>query len=128
MSLKDRIKNNIGVNDFISVLLFSRNQAHVFHWQTNSYAAHMAFEGYYDGIVELVDSLVESYQGINDIIKLYSNDEKYVYGTDAATYFKDLLEFVNTNRTLFIDTDILNIIDEIITLIKSTLYKLTKLS
>ena len=57
----------------MSMLLHSKTQAHVFHLQTNSFAEHMALAGYYGGIDDLVDGLVESYQGKYGIISGYSN-------------------------------------------------------
>ncbi len=57
----------------ISYLFHSRTQAHIFHLQTQSFAEHMALNVYYDGIVPLIDGIVESYQGKYGIVKGYSN-------------------------------------------------------
>lgn len=123
------ITSKAPVHEFISTLFFSRNQAHVFHLQTDSYAKHMALDSYYNEIIPLVDSLVESYQGTNGIIKLYSNNEKYAYGDNLIIgYFEDLLKFVKVSRdSVGTDSDLQNIVDEIVSLIKSTLYKLKNL-
>ena len=43
---------------FISTLFSSREQAHIFHLQTSSYAMHAALNKYYDGIVDLIDKYV----------------------------------------------------------------------
>ena len=48
---------------FIGTLFQSRTQAHIMHLQSNSYAQHVALQGYYEEIVDIIDSLVESYQG-----------------------------------------------------------------
>ena len=129
MSLKDRLTTKETVAGFVSVLLFSRNQAQVLHWQTNSYAQHKAFEDYYNSIMDLVDSLVESYQSTNSIITMFNNDEKYIYNKEGVDYFKELLNYIKNHRKVVSeDSDIQNIIDEIISLIKSTIYKLEKLS
>ena len=122
------------IKDFVSNLMFSRNQAHVFHLQTKSFAKHMALDSYYKDIVKLIDSLVETYQGTYGIIKVYSNNEKYEYAADTDTviipYFEKLRTFVLEGRKCFNneDTDLLNILDEITSLIKSTLYKLKNLN
>jgi DNA-binding ferritin-like protein len=50
----------------ISTLMASRDQAHIFHWQTTgpgSFAAHMTLGAYYEAVPDLVDALVEAYQG-----------------------------------------------------------------
>jgi len=54
---------------FIGTLMQSRNQAHIYHLQTNSFAAHKALQEYYEEIVDLVDGLVESYQGKYGILR-----------------------------------------------------------
>ena len=57
----------------VSYLFHSRTQAHVFHLQTPSFAAHKSLNDYYDEIVELTDGLIESYQGKYGIIMNYTN-------------------------------------------------------
>ena len=49
------------MEQFISTLLAARQQAHIFHWQTSSYATHKALNEFYDEFLELIDSLVETY-------------------------------------------------------------------
>lgn len=118
------------IKDFISKLLFSRNQAHVYHWQTKSYAKHIALETYYNNIVDLIDSIVETHQGVNDIIKMFSNNDKYGYGEETIIpYFEELLTYITTNRNcVSTDSDMQNIVDEIVSLIKNTLYRLKNLN
>ena len=59
--------------EMISLLLHSRTQTHTLHLQTDSFSEHMALNGYYDGIVDLVDGLVESFQGKYGIIGGYTS-------------------------------------------------------
>jgi hypothetical protein len=115
---------------FISYLFHSRTQAHVYHLQTPSFAAHKALNEYYDGIVDLIDGLVESYQGKHGIVKGYSNFNLMEYESceEIQNYFKALANTIESGRTeLPQDSYIQNQIDEVITLINSTLYKLTYL-
>ena len=65
-------KSNKDFSEMISLMLHSRTQAHTLHLQTKSYPEHMALNGYYDGLGDLVDGLVESYQGKYGIIKGYT--------------------------------------------------------
>jgi hypothetical protein len=100
----------------------------VYHLQTSSYAAHKALNNYYDGIIDLVDGLVESYQGRYGILKGYSNFALMEYQSCEAIreYFKALEKTIESGRTsLPQDSFIQNQIDEVITLISSTYYKLT---
>ena len=111
----------------ISMLLHSKTQAHVFHLQTKSYAEHMALAGYYGGIDDLVDGLVESYQGKYGIIKNYESFkvDSYKDNSQLQAYFKTLDKEVTKLRA---DTDkdtyLANQVDTVVELIQSTLYKL----
>lgn len=121
-------KSNTPV-ELISELFFSRTQAHIFHLQTSSYARHSALGDYYEGIVGLVDSLVESYQGSNSILKGYTSESRFgQLEVEVIPYFEKLLTCVKEKRsTVGEDSDLQNIVDEIVSLIKSTLYKLKNL-
>jgi hypothetical protein len=115
------------VGQFVSTLMSSRTQAHIFHLQTPSFAAHMALQGYYEGIVPLVDGLVESYQGKNGIITGYGNIAIQEYESCEAIimYFETLCSYVDKSRGMVgQDSYIQNQIDTIVELIKSTIYKL----
>ena len=57
----------------ISYLFHSRTQTHIFHLQTQSFTEHMALNAYYDGIVPLIDGIIEAYQGKYGIVKGYTN-------------------------------------------------------
>lgn len=114
---------------FVSLVLHSRSQAHIFHLQTTSFAEHKALEDYYTDIVDLFDKLVETWQGGNTIIKKY--DGMCAISTDnCVTYFKVLkgqLEALRYTEFKKENTYIQNIIDEIFELIDQTLYKLINL-
>jgi hypothetical protein len=116
-------------NDFaemVSLLLHSRTQAHILHLQTKSYPEHMALNAYYDGITELIDGLVESYQGQYGIIENYKSYDiqNYKSTDDTIKYLNGICEKVNKLRDCCKDSYIQNQIDTICELVNSTLYKL----
>jgi hypothetical protein len=117
---------NKELEKLISYLMHSRTQVHVFHLQTDSYAEHMAFGGYYDGIVALIDAVVESYQGKYEKISKYESFEieSYKSGDSAVTYLKALSKKVESVHSGVKDTYIQNQLDTINELINSTIYKL----
>ena len=120
-------QNNPIVGQFISTLFASRTQAHIFHLQTPSFAAHKALNDYYDEIVDITDGLVESYQGKYGIITGYGNIALQEYQSCEAIimYFETLCMYVEKSRGMICqDSYIQNQIDEIVALIKSTIYKL----
>lgn len=119
----------------ISTLMSSRDQAHIFHWQTTgegSFAAHTALNAYYDAIPDLTDTLVESYQGKHGIITGYTSAEEFseYEKTTVVKYFTGLAMFVERAYAKLPteDTYILNQIDNVKELIYSTIYKLENLS
>jgi len=110
---------------FIGTLMQSRNQAHIYHLQTQSYAAHVALQGYYEEIVGLVDGLVESYQGRYGILRGYKMEGVIKEDDSALTYFEGLSKFVEMIRTKVPqDSYIQNEIDNVVNLVESTKYKL----
>lgn len=114
------------VAKFISTLFNSREQAHIFHLQTTSFAAHKALNKYYDEIVGLVDDYVELFQGRYGIITGYQPPTKFFEGdAELLKYFMALQKFVDTGRTQLPDnSDLNNVVDEISHLVNATIYKL----
>jgi hypothetical protein len=110
----------------VSKILHSRNQVHIFHLQTKSLSEHNALNGYYDGVLDLFDSLVESYQGKHGIISNYKCDgfENYKSGEQVISYLKGLDNSVESLRKSIKESFLQNQIDTIQELIYSTLYKL----
>jgi hypothetical protein len=112
---------------FVSTLLASRTQAHIYHLQTPSFAAHKALNKYYERIVGLTDDFVEGYQGKYGIIMGYANVALQEYESCEAiiNYFTILSMYISKTREMVCpDSYLQNIIDEIIALINSTIYKL----
>jgi hypothetical protein len=118
-----------GLTEIVSTLLHSRNQVHIFHLQTDSqssFAEHSALGGYYDEIGDLIDGLVESYQGKHGIIKGYSSGkiEDYKSGEQVISYLEKIDLVIEKNRKSIKESYIQNQIDEVQTLLYSTLYKM----
>jgi hypothetical protein len=49
---------------YFTRLLAIRDQAHVFHWQTDSFARHEAFGAFYEEFLGSVDAMVEMIMGL----------------------------------------------------------------
>ncbi len=114
----------------ISYLLHSRTQVHVFHLQTPSFAAHKALNEYYDGIVDHIDGLVESYQGKYGILRGYKNFTllEHTDNEQVINYLSALCKTVDILRKETPDSYIQNQIDNVVQLLNSTMYKLKYLS
>jgi hypothetical protein len=124
------MKDNDDMKDmeaFALALLNSATCAHIQHWQTRNYATHTALAKYYEAIPDLVDALVESYMGRNGLLGDF--DEEFELEKNPVKYFKALQKYVDENRKhLPNDKELQNIVDEVLNLINTTIYKLENLS
>ena len=115
--------------EMVSKLRFSVEQTQVYHWQSQSYSEHIALNEYYDGIPDIVDGIVESYQGKYGIQKGYKLFEVRDYSTpeEVINFLKKLDEDVEMLRQSIKETYIQNQIDNVLQLIETTVYKLENL-
>ncbi len=120
--------------NFITNLLTLQNQMRVFHFQTQhkvgSFAQHTAFGTAYEELDELIDDFIEIYQGKNGVImasggtfnlalhNLSDNAEDFV-----DEYISYLVEYVPQSLEE-VDTDLLNIRDEMLAILNQTKYRL----
>lgn len=114
------------VNDFVGTLFLARDVAHSVHLNTRSFAKHMALQSFYENVVELADKFTEAYQGRHGLVgpitlmnaKKTNNITEFLQ--DSMAELEDC-RYEVCDKT---DTPLQNIIDEIIGLYLSTLYKL----
>lgn len=116
------------IQEFVSILRNSSPQAHIFHNQTTSFSEHMALGGYYEEILNKIDGLVESIQGVYPTIVQYKSGQykDWVSTDNTIQYFKALYNYVQSERkTIYQESWVQNQVDEVSELISSTLYKLS---
>ena len=117
---------------FFSKIFEARQMAHVYHLQVKgdmgSHAAHTALNEYYDGLLELLDELIETYTGQYNIIEEYETiDTSTTKSVEKLDYFIQLNQFIKETRKIAFleeDTHLQNIIDEIVALTYRLIYKL----
>lgn len=118
------------VKDFFSFMIDVPSVAWRFHLSTDSYSEHMTLNDFYDEMQELVDSLIEAYQGKFEKFG-YIEPVDYEVGKDAVSFLEGLLGTISDivdKETVFAENDELQSdIDDIVSLIDSTLYKLKNL-
>ena len=114
------------VAEFISVLRNSSPQVHIFHNQTKIYSEHVALGDYYDDVLDIIDRITETYMGLYGPVEGYKSApyRDYVSKDDTIVYFKTLYSYVQKNRSIFTDSFIENIIDELSELLAQTLFRL----
>lgn len=111
---------------FVGLLFLGRDVAHSVHLNTRSFSKHMALNTFYDEIIDLADSFAEAYQGRHGLLgqivvppnKKAANIIEFLQGQ------LDEIEKCRYEVCDKSDTAIQNIIDEIVALYLSTLYKL----
>ena len=112
--------------DFIGTLFLARDVAHSVHLNTRSFAKHSALNEFYDGIVDLADKYAEAYQGRHGLIGPITLMSAKKTG-NIIEFLEDSLADIEKMRYEVVDktdTPLQNIIDEIVGLYLSTLYKL----
>jgi len=110
---------------YVSMLMASRNQAHMFHLATRSFSTHKALQGYYEGIIPLVDAWSEAYIGMYGRFKM-RNFANNTMKSDKKpiVYFRSLVTKIKKLK-LPRDTYLQSIQDEIMVLLQSTIYMLS---
>lgn len=112
--------------EFIGILFLARDVTHSVHLNTRSYAKHVALNSFYDGVVDLADKFAEAYQGRHGLIGPVSLMGAKKTG-NVIEFLEDSLKTIEDCRYEVCektDTPLQNIIDEIVGLYLSTLYKL----
>lgn len=120
--------------NFVSNLLTMHNQFKIYHWQTQrsvgSYAQHIAFGTAYDDLTAHIDDFIEIFQGKRGIImarngftiKLENLDDNP--GAFIDEFIKYLTQNVTEALDPTVDTDLLNIRDEMLGILNQTKYRL----
>lgn len=128
----DSYNNSPLVAKFISIAFAARTLTHFEHLSTNSYAKHIALNEFYSGIVDLVDKFVESHQGVYGVITMYPDTITKFSTNDSGKfsigYLSNWISQNRKNPQFPQDTSLQNILDEIVDLCNTTLYKINNLS
>ena len=115
----------VRVPDLFGTLQESVSITWKYHLKTKKYSNHIALQEFYDKAMDLVDGIIEMYQGINGII-----EEQYTNCVcpcdNEVEYLNSLRDFINANRFVVGDhSELQSAIDEMLGLVDTTVYKLT---
>ena len=116
--------------NIITPLIQFQQQLRIFHWQTDLYAAHEAFGGAYESMDKLIDSFVEEYMGSFGRSKpttIFSIELKPLQNDTIVNNVLDdfLLYLEDMNREIPKETNLLNIRDEMMGVVRKLKYLLT---
>ena len=121
----------MNISSKVKFLIETQIQIKINHWQTRGYARHKAFDELYESLGDLIDTFVETAMGkygrfvLEDqdkTINIVNLSEVDVKGM-MFNVKKALIQF--TNEFDQIDTDLLNIRDEILGKLNQISYLLT---
>jgi hypothetical protein len=116
-----------GIEKAIGILFLSRTMSHTAHLKTTSYAAHKALNEFYDGVVDLADTLAETAQGLYGILDVpFVNASGNI--NEPISLLQGHLKQLEACMASCDEDYLMNIFQEIQSLYRSTLYKLTYLS
>lgn len=114
--------------EIVSYFNDAKQQAIVWHQQTDSFSEHKALEEFYDEIVGLLDELSESYAGIYGRLSPYEVDDlmDWTSTDDTIKYYRGCYDWLQVERkSAPQDSFIQNQLDEITQLLGQTLYRLS---
>ena len=111
----------------IGIMFLSRTMSHMAHLKTKSYATHIALNEFYDGIIDLADTLIEAAQGQYGVLDVpFVNASGNV--NDPIGMLQGHLKQLETTMSMVDEDYLMGIFQEIQSLYRSTLYKLVNLS
>jgi len=111
----------------IGIMFMSRTYSHMAHLKTASFAKHKALNEFYDGIVDLADTLAEASQGKYGKLDIPFMDMNEDVEDPIAGLKKHLTMLENLGKKID-DSYLENIFQEIQALYRKTLYLMVELS
>ena len=116
------------INELVEKVFTTRNLVHFAHWNTHSFAKHMALNELYEEIVDVVDDIVETYQGEFGLLEeletecgKLDKDIVEIVQADADWIKKERKKIANGSSTIE------NLLDELTGTYNRVLYKLKNL-
>ena len=96
------------------------------HLKTRKHHIHVTLNEFYDKALDIVDDIIEQYQGIYGVVEDTFTNCVVGDGKSESEYLTELKTFIENNRCVLGDhSEINSTIDEFIALIDSTIYKIT---
>lgn len=119
------------MDTLLNQLLHFATQTRLLHWQTTSYARHVAYGKLYESLDEFTDSFVETVQGRagQGRLKILGPiDAANLGDSEASAFIDELVDFLTSLTDVFTeeeDTALINMRDEALGAAIHTRYLLT---
>ena len=96
------------------------------HLKTRKHHIHVTLNEFYDKALDIVDDIIEQYQGIYGVVEDTFTNCVVSDGKSESEYLTELKTFIENNRCVLGNhSEINSTIDEFLALIDSTIYKIT---
>ena len=120
------IKSNVTVANIFGTLQECVTITWRLHLKTRKHHIHVTLNEFYDKALDIVDDIIEQYQGIYGVVEDAFTNCIVSEGKSESEYLTELKTFVENNRCVLGDhSEINSTIDEFLALIDSTIYKIT---
>ena len=97
------------------------------HLKTSKHNVHVILNDFYEDMPEKVDALIEAWMSHNGKVEDYKNTLE-PKDMDPIAYLEQLRTFTKEGRKLMKESELESLVDDILSLIDSTLYKLKELT
>lgn len=114
------------IEQLIARVFYARNVAHFTHWRTKSFAQHEALGGFYDDVIDALDTLVEAYQGAFGLI---GSIPSYGKSNDCLACLKEDAKWIEFNHEKICKGNraVANLVDGVTEVYLKAIYKLENL-
>jgi len=126
MAIEFTTQKGITIPEFFGKMFQIRDQMHLTHLSVKSFEQHIALGEFYDGVLDIADSIIEQYQGKYGIQNITIPSSSKV---DPIPTLKEFAKMIDGGDIYnkFKETFIQNQLDELSSLTYKTIYKLENL-
>lgn len=115
------------MDQIVANLIEMEQQLRIWHWQTKMYSRHQAYGATYNALGELIDSFMEVYMGKYERISAPASIPLQDLNNDVEAKINSYVDFLVSITELVdaVDSDLLNIRDEMLALMNKLKYLLS---
>lgn len=121
------MNNQLIINHMVKFLFSLQLNTKMYHWLTTSYARHKASDDLGSEVAEIMDKFVEVFIGKNNVKPSINTfniavDSKFTDDEGNVKLLKESRDFVKDIYNHIPDTELKNILDELLAALDKTLY------
>jgi hypothetical protein len=116
------------MDQIVANLIGMEQQLRIWHWQTKMYSRHQAYGVTYNALGELIDAFMEAYMGKYGRVEAPSSVPLENMSNDVQPKIDEYIEMLiglTEQLDARVDSDLLNIRDEMLSLMNKLKYLLT---